>query len=70
MALTPSEKARMKKAEETLVSLQNLIEGAASTNQLNRLLVLANEEIRRLTERVETLETKVNELLDLAKKLQ
>jgi hypothetical protein len=70
MALTPSEKARVLKVEETLVDLQELIKGAGSKNQLNRLLVLANEEIRRLNERVEALEAKITELLELAKKVQ
>jgi hypothetical protein len=70
MTLTPAEKKRLQNAEATIIDLEELIKGAGSKNQLNRLLILANEEIRRLNERVDELQTEVNELLDLAKKLQ
>jgi hypothetical protein len=70
MALTNSEQLRLTNAEETAQQLKHLIAGAGSKNQLNRLLVLCNEEIRKLTARVASLETEVQELLELARKLQ
>jgi hypothetical protein len=70
MTLTPAEKKRLDNAEKTIVDLEELIKGAGSKNQLNRLLVLASEEIRRLNDRVTELEEEVETLLNLAKKLQ
>lgn len=70
MTLTFSEEQRLTNAEETAQQLSHLIEGAGSKNQLNRLLVLCNEEVRKLNARVTTLETQVQELLVLARKLQ
>jgi hypothetical protein len=70
MTLTAAEETRLENAEDTTQQLKHLIDGAGSKNQLNRLLVLCNEEIRKLNARVATLETEVSELLVLARKLQ
>jgi polyhydroxyalkanoate synthesis regulator phasin len=70
MTLTFAEEERLTNAEEITQQLKHLIDGAGSKNQLNRLLVLCNEEVRKLTARVATLETQVQELLALARKLQ
>jgi hypothetical protein len=70
MTLTRTEELRLENAEETAQQLKHLISGAGSKNQLNRLLVLCNEEIRKLNARVASLEEEVSELLALARKLQ
>jgi archaellum component FlaC len=70
MTLSASERARLVAAEETIADLAQLVKGAGSKNQLNRLLILAQEQCRQLSSIVETLETQVQELLELARKLQ
>ena len=70
MSLTFEEQKRINNIEETVQDLSNLIKNVSSNDMLNRLLVLGNEEIRRLTERVDSLEDKVITLTTLARKLQ
>ena len=70
MTLTNSEETRLRNAERTVQSLKTLIENAGSKNQLNRLLVLAQEEIKRLTTKVDSLEAEQTVLLGLLRKLQ
>jgi hypothetical protein len=70
MTLTYSEEQRIKNIEQTTQSLSNLLSGAASKNMLNRLLTLCNEEVRRLSDKATELETKIDELVVLARKLQ
>lgn len=70
MALSTAERKRLETAEDVIQRLAKLIEGGGSTNQLNRLLVLANNEISKLTIRVAALETEITTLLTLVRKLQ
>jgi len=70
MTLTLSEETRLRNAERTVQDLKDLIEQAGSKNQLNRLLVLAQEKTKRLTSKVEGLETQSTTLLSLLRKLQ
>jgi len=70
MALTETEENRLAALEEKTRALALLISGGGSKNQLNRLLVLAGDEARKLTIRIEGLETLTAEILELARKLQ
>lgn len=70
MALTTAQEKRLSNVEETTQLIKHLVDGAGSKNQLNRLLVLCNEEIRKLNVRITALETEVSTLLELAQKLQ
>lgn len=70
MALTAAEEARLQAAENAITALAKMIRGAGSKNQLNRLLVLAQDQTRALSTRLTTLETKIETLLTLARKLQ
>lgn len=70
MTLSRYEELRIQNIEEQIIVLQKQLRGAASKNQLNRLLVLANEEVRKLTVLNTSLQTKVDELIELTEKLQ
>jgi len=70
MSLTLQEEKRIQEIEEILSQLKTLITKAASTRSLNRLLVLAKEENRRIEMRQDTIDTNQEELMDLVKKLQ
>ena len=70
MVLTPSEEIRIQEIEQTIRNITKLATGAGSKNQLNRLLVLAQEQVADLKNVVEPLEVKMEELLVLARKLQ
>lgn len=70
MSLNAAELVRLTKVEKNLRYLAEQMEGSGSKNQLNRLLVLAQNELSKVTTRIEAVETKVEELLELARKLQ
>ena len=70
MALTDDERERLETLEDTVVNLAHLVKGAGSRNQLNRLVVLAQDKIDSLTTRLLQAETKMTELLELVRKLQ
>jgi hypothetical protein len=70
MSLSAAELARLETLEQTVRQLAQLVEGSGSKNQLNRLLVLAQENTRTLTTLVESLEAKMDILIPLAQKLQ
>lgn len=70
MTLTYSEEQRLRNAERTVQSLKDLINEAGSKNQLNRIEILAQEEIKRLTAKVDVLESQAATLLSLLRKLQ
>lgn len=70
MSLTESELEQFTALENKVLALANLLKGASSKNQLNRLYLLDQETIKKLTERVGSLETKMQELLGLVRKLQ
>ena len=70
MALTPVEEQRVKKIESKAVELGHLVKQAASKNMLNRLLVLSQEENKKITSKLDEMEEKLTTLLDLARKLQ
>lgn len=70
MALTKAQEKRLSNLEVMFAQLNHLIQGAGSKNQLNRLLVLAQEDIRKLDEKVTEVEESMDELLELVRKLQ
>lgn len=70
MSLTYEEELRIRNIEKTAQKLLNLLTGAASKNMLNRLLTLCNEELRRLESKNTELQTKLDTLIGLARKLQ
>ena len=70
MALSTAERLRLEAAERALETIAISLRGAGSKNQLNRLLVLAQDQMRKLTIRVEAIETTATELLALLRRLQ
>ena len=70
MTFTKTEEDRLSACETLTTQLGHLIQGTGSKNQLNRLLVLCQEETRDLTNKLNTLETDMTTLLALARKLQ
>ena len=70
MSLTYNEEQRILELEEAVQSLSRLVEGAASKNMLNRMLSLSNNQIKELSVETTALETKVDQLILLAEKLQ
>lgn len=70
MTLTYSEEKRLKEVETKAASIAHLSQGTGSKNELNRLLTLAQEGLKRNEATMEVLEAQVKELLDLARKLQ
>ncbi len=70
MALSSSERIRLNELEETINQLAQLVKGGGSVNQLNRLLVLAQDKIVKLSDQVTEMEDTVETLLDLVRKLQ
>lgn len=70
MPLSYTEAVRLEELEAKVASLQELIKKSASTDMLNRLLTLCNEENRKTRETATELEEKLNELILLAQKLQ
>ena len=70
MALTPQEEKRLRVAEETLNAMLNSLNGVGSTNQLNRLYILLDRELKRIEREVSNLESDVAETLALARKVQ
>lgn len=68
--LTNTEKKRLKAVETTTTQIAHLVQGTASKNQLNRLLTLAQEEMRGLKGKLNDLEAQMTTLLALARKLQ
>lgn len=70
MSLTAEELKRIENLEIAVRSLTKLIRGAGSKNQLNRLLVLGQKTNEELEEKVDALETEMDELLNLTRKLQ
>ena len=70
MALSATERTSLETLETDARNLAQLIKGAGSTNQLNRLLVLAQEQNRKLTVRIVELETEMATVLEKVRKLQ
>lgn len=70
MSFTKTELDRIKKIEETLNKLSYLLKGVGSKNQLNQLLVLADNQVKGLETKLDSIETEVAELTTLAQKLQ
>jgi len=70
MALTAAELTRLENLEQDVKNLTHLVDGGGSKNQVNRLLVLAQEHTRELRILVESLETEMATLLTLARRLQ
>lgn len=70
MSLTAAELTRLETLEKTIANLAVLVQGGGSKNQLNRLLVLAQDQNRKLTAVVEELEVQMKEVLKNTRKLQ
>jgi len=70
MVLSTTERKRLEGLEETINNLAQLVKGGGSKNQLNRLLVLAQEKVRKLTVVVESLEVDMAIVLTNVRKLQ
>jgi hypothetical protein len=70
MSFTAAELQRIEDIEEKLIQLAQLVKGGGSINQLNRLLVLAQNKAETLSSRVTSLETRSNTILSLVQRLQ
>jgi hypothetical protein len=70
MSLTPAEEKRISDIETKTVKIGHLVQGTASKNMLNRMLVLAQQEMGGIRTSLEALETQMSTLLTLARKLQ
>ena len=70
MSLTLDERARLEDLERRVLELARLIKGAGSKNQMNRLYVLGQKTNNDFEERLETAETKLDELTELARTKQ
>jgi hypothetical protein len=70
MSLTAAEEKRISDLETKTVQIGHLVQGTASKNMLNRMLVLCQQEVANLTTKVEETEAKATTLLTLARKLQ
>ena len=70
MTLSAKDEYRIQQLEEITAQLKRLIEGAGSTSQLNRLHVLAIDEYEKIDRDMTSLEEKIDESLDLLRKLQ
>lgn len=70
MAFTAVDEYRIQQLEEATAKLTRLVKGAGSTNQLNRLHVLAIDEYEKLDRDMTELEEKIDELLVNTRKLQ
>jgi uncharacterized protein (UPF0335 family) len=68
--LTYSEEQRVSKIEDTTKKLFHLVKGTGSKKQLNQLLTLCKEQVAEVKREQEVLETNMEELLTLARKLQ
>lgn len=69
MSLTNYEETRIINIETALQDLQTLASGAASEEMLNRLLTLANQEIKQLSNKIDDLEDKIDVLINLARRI-
>lgn len=70
MTLSNAERIRLEKLEYSVRQLAVLVRGGGSKNQLNRLLVLAQNDTKKLLRIVEYLENEMKEILDKVRKLQ
>jgi hypothetical protein len=70
MAMTAAQQKKMTELEGAMNDLFQLLRGTGSKNMLNRLYVLLNREIERITLKVDELEESVEEILEYARKAQ
>ena len=70
MPLTSAELKRLEDLENAVTRLAQLVKGGGSKNQLNRLLILVGSQVDELTQTVEVLESEMENLTELAEKLQ
>ena len=70
MTLTNSEEQRLQAVEQKITVLSHLLKGTGSKNQLNRLYTLCQEEMKGLEKKMTELESQLNNILLLARKLQ
>ena len=68
--LTAEEEYRLTEIEDTINKMFTLIDGVGSKTRLNRLWVLFQNDLGKLSARLTTLETSMTEILALARKLQ
>lgn len=70
MALTAREEKRLLAVERALNDMLQVLNGTGSTNQLNRVYILLDRELKRIERTMDSLDEKADEVLTLARKLQ
>jgi len=70
MALTKTEQQRLIDLEQNINQVKTLVSNAASDKALTQLLILFQEEYRKMDERLTPLEAKVDQLLEESDRLQ
>ena len=70
MAFTTTDERRLLVLEAAALELSKKLSGAASMNQLNRVLIVAEDDLNKLEEQMDALEVIMEEILDLTRKLQ
>jgi hypothetical protein len=70
MSLTTLEEQRLLLLETKVEELQVLVKNAASKDMLNALLTLSNKNIRKVQEDLDTANTDLTTLIELARSLQ
>ena len=70
MSMTPAEEKRLIAAEQAINALTRMMNGVGSTDQLNRLYIIYDRELNRIEKKIEELEERASEILELARKVQ
>ena len=70
MAMTKLEERKMMELEERMNKLFRLLRGTGSKNMLNRLYVVLNRELEKMENKAAEIETRVEEILEYARKVQ
>lgn len=70
MAMTAREEERMMELETRLNELFRLLRGTGSSNMLNRLYIVLNHELEKAETKADEIQTRVEEILEYARKAQ
>jgi hypothetical protein len=70
MSITAAEERRLLAAEKKINEIIAAIRGVGSKDQLNRLYIVYDRELDRIETKVDALETEVQKVLELARKVQ
>jgi hypothetical protein len=70
MSITAAEERRLLAAEKKINEIIAAIRGVGSKDQLNRLYIVYDRELDRIEAKVDALETEVQKVLELARKVQ